>query len=92
VSARRCCERRRPASPVQRCLDVAGYVMPTAVLVLLPKCPACIAAYLAIGTGIGVAISTAAYLRTLLLCLCLTCLAGLAARHVRRWIAVRSTS
>lgn len=66
--------------------------MPTAVLVLLPKCPACIAAYLAIGTGIGVAISTAAHLRMLLLLSCLTCLAGVTARHVRRWIAVRSTS
>ena len=67
---------------VRRCRDVAGTVAPAAVLVLLPKCPACIAAYLAIGTGIGVTISTAAYLRTLLLVVCVTCLVYVGARHV----------
>jgi hypothetical protein len=73
VSARRCCE-------------VAGTVAPAAVLVLLPKCPACIVAYLAMGTGIGVAVSTAAYLRTALLVLCVACLAAVVARHAFRWI------
>jgi hypothetical protein len=60
------------------------------MLVLLPKCPACIVAYLAIGTGIGVTISTATYLRVSLLILCVACLAYVAARHVFRWIARRS--
>jgi hypothetical protein len=74
---------------VRRGRAVAGYVVPTAVLALLPKCPACLAAYLAIGTGIGVSISTAAYLRMLLLLVCLSCLAYLAARRVARWIGTR---
>jgi threonine/homoserine/homoserine lactone efflux protein len=67
VSARRCC-------------TAAGTVAPAAVLVLLPKCPACIAAWLAVGAGIGVTATTAAYLRTGLLVLCVACLAWVVGR------------
>ena len=85
MSEPRCCEAK--ASPPRRGLKIAGTVIPAAVLVLLPKCPACIAAYLAIGTGIGVTITTAAYLRTLLLVVCVACLAYVGARHALRRIA-----
>ncbi len=71
----------------RRCCEVAGTVAPAAILVLLPKCPACIVAYLAMGTGIGVAVSTALHLRTLVLVLCVACLAFFAARHAFRRIA-----
>jgi hypothetical protein len=84
VSKPRCCEAETP--PARRGFKIAGTVIPAAVLVLLPKCPACIAAYLAIGTGIGVTISTASHLRTLLLVVCVACLAYVAARHVFRRI------
>lgn len=69
------------------CCEVAGHVVPTAILVLLPKCPACIAAYLAMGTGIGMSFTTAAHLRTLLLVSCVACLGYFAARLVFRLIA-----
>jgi hypothetical protein len=90
VSAARCCgaesSRQDGASvgKARRCLDIAGTVIPAAVLVLLPKCPACIAAYLALGAGIGITMSTAASLRILLLSLSVACLVYAAARHLVR--------
>ena len=87
MSQPRCCEAETP--PPRRGLRIAGTVIPAAVLVLLPKCPACIVAYIALGTGIGVTLSTAAHLRTLLLVVCVACLAYVAARHVLRLIAMR---
>ena len=85
MSQPRCCEAETP--PARRGLRIAGTVIPAAVLVLLPKCPACIVAYIAMGTGIGVAVSTASHLRTLVLVLCVACLAWVVARHAFRRIA-----
>jgi hypothetical protein len=55
--------KRKPA----RCwFGAGGCVGPGVLLVLLPKCPACIAAYCAVWGGVGVAAPIAEYLRPVL--------------------------
>lgn len=56
---------------------LSAWIAPAAGLALMPKCPMCIVAYIAIWTGAGVSISTAAHLRALTLILCAAALAYL---------------
>ena len=64
--------------------EVAGWIVPTATLALLPKCPACVAAYVALATGIGISIPTAAWVRAGLLVVSIGALAYLATRRLLR--------
>jgi hypothetical protein len=88
--------RRNAASPVaplrerrlaRRTRRAATWALPSVALALVPKCPMCIAAYLAIGGGLGVSFTTAAHLRTALVWLCWGMLALLAARMTMRFRA-----
>jgi hypothetical protein len=64
-----CCDvqaAQRRGAPVRRWFGAGGSIGPGLMLVLLPKCPACVAAYLAVWTGAGLAAPVAEYLRPLL--------------------------
>ena len=69
--------------PQRRLARVTRWLLPAAGLTLMPKCPVCIAAYIALGTGVGVSVSTAAHLRIALLAACAISLAYLTLGFLR---------
>lgn len=95
MNVRHCCEMktragddvRRPASRLRRGGEIAGWIVPSVALALLPKCPVCVAAYVALATGIGISLPAAKYLRATLVVLCVGSLVFIAARWLRSLIA-----
>ena len=68
----------------RRGAKTARWVLPSAAVVLMPKCPACLAAYVAIATGASISLSMAAQLRLTVLVLCVGALAYQAAKVFSR--------
>jgi hypothetical protein len=62
------------------------WALPLTTLALVPKCPACVAAYVLLFTGIGLSHPAAAHLRTGLIAACITSLTLLAAAGLYRWV------
>lgn len=90
MNAGHCCEAdirgasRDSSTFARRSVDATGWLIPTAILAFLPKCPACVAVYIALATGVGVSLSTATHLRWLLMILSVAALLFVAARLLRR--------
>ena len=61
-----------------------SWLLPGTLLVLVPKCPLCIVAYVALGTGIGLSVPMAAGIRIFLIIACVGSLAYLSVRLLRR--------
>ena len=95
MNVRHCCQIKtrdgdnahRPASRLRHFGEMAGWIVPSATLALLPKCPVCLAAYVALATGIGISLPTATYLRVMLVVLCVASLVFIIARRLRGLLA-----
>ena len=85
-----CCRRKpgaedeaRPKKPWRRRVrGVSGWILPGALLALMPKCPMCLAAYVALGTGFTMSGSSAHMLMRMLTALCIGTLALCVVRRV----------
>jgi uncharacterized membrane protein len=75
---------RKTSARLRKTREVAAWLVPSVALALMPKCPVCLAAYVAIWTGIGLSLTTAAYLRWSLLIICVASLLYLVAMRGRR--------
>lgn len=64
-------------------IGLVEWLVPAATLALIPKCPMCLAAYVAIGTGIGISVSAATYMRLGLIAACVAALLYLTWRKAR---------
>lgn len=71
-------------------MGVVSWILPGAILLLMPKCPACLAAYIALVTGLSLTVSMAGYVQTGLIVLCSIMLTLLAIRLAARWMRTRA--
>lgn len=62
-----CGECSKDSSVTRKRLRWVGFLLPGATLDLLPKCPACLAAYIAVGTGFSMSIPAASGLQAMLI-------------------------
>jgi hypothetical protein len=72
------------AASSRRSLDIAGWLSSGLILAVLPKCPACVAAYVMLATGIGMSLTAASYVRLGIMAVSIGMLIALAIRLVCR--------
>lgn len=69
-----------PRQTARKAARKTGWLLPSLLLVLMPKCPICLAAYIALATGITIPITAATWLRGSLIAGCIGALVWLAVR------------
>lgn len=84
MSAGPCCRSSAAQAPHRRRAGIAGWVISGAGLILLPKCPVCLAMYVALFTGVSISAASASHLRTAIGVLCGAGLFCLAVKGLRR--------
>jgi hypothetical protein len=70
---------------------MAGFIVPGTLLTLLPKCPMCLAAYVALGTGFTMSHASAQILMRALTVLCVGTLALCMARRLVNFSSKKQT-
>ena len=82
-----CCQQKAAPLPLARkVMDLFSWILPSVILLLLPKCPACLAAYIALATGLSLTVSMAGYVQIGLIVVCSTMLTLLAIRLAAKWM------
>jgi hypothetical protein len=90
MNSSHCCQRklltsraaRQQRTWLGRVREVAEWIVPSALLALMPKCPMCLAAYVALGSGLTLSVSSAHILMRTLTALCVGTLALCVVRRV----------
>lgn len=81
------CRDRKPIGLRARCVMLGQWATPLVALALVPKCPACVAGYILLFTGVGISVPMAAAMRWSLIAVCFAALGMLLFRTLRRAIA-----
>jgi hypothetical protein len=76
-------EAKRATGFFRRAWQSIQWIFPSTLLVLMPKCPFCVAAYVALFTGVSISVTTARWLQVLMFVLCLASLTYIAVRKGR---------
>lgn len=74
------------ASFAEGFLETSGLIVPASILTLLPKCPMCLAACIALGSGFGLSMSFATYWQWMLVIASAAPLLYLTTRYLGRLI------
>jgi hypothetical protein len=87
--------KRRSTGRLRHAWHSIQWLFPATFLLLIPKCPLCVAAYVALFTGAGITVSTARWIQVLMLALCMSSLTYLILRTCqarRQRVCEESTS
>ena len=79
----------RPTSRWCRGGEVGPFIVPGVLLVLMPKCPACLVGYVAAFTGLGLSLTIATYLRASVMILCVAAIFLLVTRAWARFAGAK---